>query len=98
MLDGEEDEAMWILLKEWFGGKMALYFGFFVTQYFFGRRQTFDGLPYGRRGSGNFAEVFPVFAVVANEVCNLAEGLVRDGVLKGHDEDSGLEMDEARCV
>jgi hypothetical protein len=98
MLDGEEDEAMWVLLKEWFGGKMALYFGFFVTRYFFGRRRTFGGLPYGRHGSGDPAEVFPVVAVVANQVRDLAEGLVRDGVLEGHDEDSGLEMDEAGYV
>ena len=45
MLDGEEDKAMWILLKEWLGGKMALYFSFFVTRYFFGRRRTFGGFP-----------------------------------------------------
>ena len=75
VLDGEEDKAMWILLKEWLGGKMALYFSFFVTRYFFGRRRTFCGFLYGRRGGSDPAEVFPVVAVVANEVRNLAEGL-----------------------
>ena len=90
MLDGEEDEAMWILLKEWLGGKMALYFSFFVTRYFFGRRRTFGGFPHSRRVSGDPAEVFPVVAVVANEVHDFTEGLVRDGVLEGHDEGSGF--------
>ena len=87
MLDGEEDEAMWIFLKEWLGGKMALYFGFFVTRYFFGRRRRFGGFPHGRRVSGGPAEIFPVVAVVTDEVRDLAEGLVRDGVLEGHGED-----------
>ncbi len=98
MLDGEEDKAMWILLKEWLGGKMALYFGFFVTRYFSGRRLTFGGFPHGRRVGGDPAEVFPVVAVVTDEVCDLTEGLVRDDVLEGHGEDSSLEMDEAGCV
>ena len=88
MLDGEEDEAMWIFLKEWLGGKMALYFGFFVMRYFFGRRRRFGGFPHGRRVSGGPAKVFPVVAVVTDEVRDLAEGLVRDGVLEGHGEDS----------
>ncbi len=38
--------------------------------------------------SGGPAKVFPVVAVVTDEVCDLAEGLVRDGVLEGHGEDS----------
>jgi hypothetical protein len=82
---------MWLLLKEWFGGKMALYLSFFVTRFFVGQRTALGDLPYGRRGSGNPAEVFPVIAVVADDVCDLAEGLVRDGVLEGHDEGSGVE-------
>jgi len=44
------------------------------------------------------AEVFPVVAVVMDEVRDLAEGLVRDGVLEGHGEDSSLEMDEVGYV
>ena len=88
MLDGEEDEAVWIFLKEWFGGKMALDSGFFVMRYFFGRRRSFGGFPYGRRVSGGPAKVFPVVAVVTDEVRDLAKGLVRDGVLEGHGEDS----------
>ena len=40
MLDGEEDVAMWLLLKEWFGGKMAFYFSFFVMRFFLGRQRA----------------------------------------------------------
>ena len=90
MLDGKKDEAMWVLLKEWFGSKMALEFSFFVMRYFFGRRRTFCGFLYGRRGGSDPAEVFPVVAVVANEVRDFTEGLVRDGVFEGHDEGSGF--------
>ena len=36
-----------------------------------------------RQLSGGDAEFFPVITVVTNEVRDLAEGLVRDGVLKG---------------
>ena len=88
MLDGEEDEAVWIFLTEWFGGKMALDFGFFVMRYFFGQRWSFGGFLYGRQVSGIPAKVFPVVAVVTDEVRDLAKGLVRDGVLEGHGEDS----------
>ena len=73
---------------------MAVYFGSFVTRYFFGRRRTLGGLLYDRRGSGDLAEVSPVVAVVTYEVRDLAEGLVRDGMLERHDEDSVLEMSE----
>jgi len=96
MLDGEEDKAMWILLKEWLGGKMALYFSFFVTRYFFGRWR--GGFPHSRRVSGDPAEVFPVVTVVTDEVPDLAKSLVCDGVLEGHGEDSSLEMNEAVYV
>jgi hypothetical protein len=81
---------------------MALYFGFFVTRYFsFGRRRGFGGFPHGRRVScGLTAAAFPVVAVITDEVCDLAECLVRDGVLEGHGHGDGsrLEMDEAGCV
>lgn len=77
---------------------MAVYFGSFVTRYFFGRRRTLGGLLYGRRGSGNLAEVFPVIAVVTYEVRDFAEGLVRDGVLEWHDEDGVVEMNGVGCV
>ena len=60
---------------------------YFFGRYFFGRRRTFCGLLYGRHGGGDPAEVFPVVAVVANEVRDFTEGLVRDGVLEGHGED-----------
>ena len=73
---------------------MAVYFGSFVTRYFFGRRRTLGGLLYDRCGSCDLAEVFPVVAVVTYEVRDLAEGLVRDGMLERHDEDSVLEMNE----
>ena len=63
---------------------------YFFGRYFFGRRRTFSGLLYGCRGGGDPAEVFPVVAVVANEVRDFTEGLVRDGVLEGHDEGSGF--------
>ena len=99
MLDGEEDEVMRISLKEWLRGKVALYFGFFVTRYFyFGRRRGFGGFPHGRQVSCNLAEAFPVVAIVTDEVRDLAECLVSDGVLEGHGEGSGSEMDEAGCV
>ncbi len=82
MLDGEEDKVMRIFLKEWFGGKMALYFGFFVTRYFFGRWRGFGGFHCGQRVSGSLStEAFPVVIVVTDEVYDLAEGLVRDDVL-----------------
>ncbi len=77
---------------------MAVYFGSFVTRYFFGRWRTLGGLLYDRHGSGDLAEVFPVVAIVTYEVRDLAEGLERDGMLERHDEDSGLEMNEVGCV
>jgi hypothetical protein len=36
---------------------------------------------------GVVTELFPVVAVVADEVCDLAEGLVHDNVLEWHDDD-----------
>jgi len=76
---------MGIFLKEWLRGKVSLYFGFLVARYFFGRqRRRFDGFPRGRRVSGGGAKLFPVVAIVTDEVRDLAEGLVRDDVLEGH--------------
>ena len=66
---------------------MAACFGFFVERCFFGRQRTLVGLLYGRCGSSDLAEVFPVVTIVTYEVRDLAEGLVCDGVLKWHDED-----------
>ena len=37
-------------------------------------------------GCGGGAKLFPVIAVVTDEVCDLAEGLVHDGMLEGHGE------------
>jgi hypothetical protein len=48
------------------------------------RWRRFGGLPHGRRLSGGVAEFFPVITVVTNEVCDLAEGLLRDDNLEGH--------------
>jgi len=91
MLDGEEDKMMGIFLKEWLRGKVSLYFGFLVVRYFFGRqRRRFDGFPRGRRVSGGGAKLFPVVAVVTDEVRDFAEGLVRDDVLKGHGDDGSF--------
>jgi len=85
MLDGEEEKTMGIFLKEWLRGKVSLYFSFLVAGYFFGRRRRrFDGFPRGRRVSGGGAKLFPVVAVVTDELRDLAEGLVRDDVLERH--------------
>jgi len=50
----------------------------------------FDGFPCGRRVSGGGAKIFPVVAVVTDEVCDLVEGVVRDDVLKGHGDDGSF--------
>ncbi len=76
---------------------MAVYFGSFVTRCFLGRWRTLGGLLYDRRGSGDLAEVSPVVAVVTYEVRDLAECLVRDGMLERHDEDNVLELNEGGC-
>ena len=70
---------------------MSLYFSFLVAGYFFGRRRRrFDGFPRSRRVGGGGAKLFPVVAIVTDEVRDLAEGLVRDDVLKGHGGDGSF--------
>lgn len=76
---------MRILLEKWFGGEMASCFIPFVVRCFFGRRGSLGGLrSCDRSWGGGLTEVIPVVAVVTYEVCDLAEGLVRDSVFEWH--------------
>jgi hypothetical protein len=88
VLDGKEDEAMRVCLKEWLKGKIAFCFGILVVRDLSTRRWWFFfSFPCGRGVGGVVAEHFPVFAILANEVRDLAECLVRDDVLEGHGDD-----------
>ncbi len=69
-------------------GQDGLGLRLFCDAILFWTTAEFGGFSYGRRVSGGPAKVFPVVAVVTDEVRDLAKGLVRDGVLEGHGEDS----------
>ena len=79
---------MRVCLEEWLKGKIAFCFGILVVRDLLMRRWWFVfSFPCGRGVGGVVAELFPVFAILADEVRDLAECLVRDDVLKGHDND-----------
>jgi hypothetical protein len=85
VLDGEEDKTMGVCLEEQLGGEIAFSFGILVTQDLSAHRwRFFYSFPGGRGVSGVVAELIPVVAVLADEVRDLAEGLVGDDVLEGH--------------
>jgi hypothetical protein len=82
VLDGEEDKAMRICLEERFMSKMAFNLGSLVLRYFALQRQRLLGFPCG---TGSVREEFiPIITIVPDEVCDLAEGLVRYDVFKRH--------------
>ena len=76
MVNGEEDETIWVYLEERFGSKTSIHFGNFLFCSLLWRfRLRGAGLLDGSSSVRACTEFIPVIAVVANEVCNLAEGL-----------------------
>ena len=85
VLDGEEDKTMGVCLEEQLGGKIAFSFGILVTRDLLAHRwRFFHSFPGGQGVSGVMAELIPVVAILADEVRDLAEGLVGDVVFEGH--------------
>ena len=78
MVDGEEDKMIWVYLEEWFGREIAINFGNFLFCLLFRRSCHRGGLLEGSSSVRVCTKFIPVVAVVTNEVCNLAEGLVCD--------------------
>ncbi len=67
-------------------GKRTKQFGFIWRQFFVSFAfSSLCGLLGGLSSVGARTEFIPVIAVVANEVCNLAEGLVHDCVFDRHE-------------
>ena len=78
MVNGEEDKTVWVYLEEQFGSKTAINFGNFLFRLLFRRSCCRGSLLEGSSSGRVRTKFIPVVAVVANEVCNLAEGLVCD--------------------
>ena len=78
MVDGEEDKTVWVYLEEWFGSKTAINFGNFLFRLLFRCSCHRGGLLEGSSSVPVRTKFIPVVAVVTNDVCNLAEGLVCD--------------------
>ena len=86
VLDGEEKETMGIYLEKWLSSEVACSFGGLVARNLMThRRRGLTGFLCGRRAGCVVAEFFPVIAILTDEVRDLAEGLIRDDVFKGHD-------------
>jgi hypothetical protein len=62
--------------------KESFAFGNFVFRLFFGWVGSFLGLPCGKCCPG--PEFVPVVSIVADEVGDFTEGLIRDSLLEGH--------------
>ncbi len=79
MLNGKEDETVRICSEERFGGEEFCGFGGSVLRWWIERGGGSCGCP---RGAGCIStEFLPIVAVVADEVGDFAEGLIRYGVL-----------------
>ncbi len=78
VVDGEEDKTIWVYLEERFGSKTAINFGNFLFCLLFWSSCLRGSFREGSSSVRVCTEFIPVVAVVANEVCNLAEGLVCD--------------------
>ena len=83
-MNGEEDETIWVYLEERFGSKASFHFGIFVFCLLLWGFRLRDDLRDDLSSVRARTEFIPVIAVVANEVCNLAEGLVCDWVFDWH--------------
>ncbi len=84
MLDGEEDKTIWAYLEERFGSKTAINFGNFLFRLLFRHSCLRGSLLEGSSSVCVRTKFVPVIAIVANEVCNLAEGLVCDWAFERH--------------
>jgi hypothetical protein len=82
VLDGEEDKIMGICLEKRFGSKMSFGLRGLVLQYFALQWRHFLSFPCGTDGVQ--AELVPIIAIVPDEVCDLAEGLVHYDVFEQH--------------
>ncbi len=69
---------VWVYLEERFGRKTAINFGIFLFRLLFRHSCRRGSLIEGSSSVRVGAKFITVVAVVANEVCNLAEGLVCD--------------------
>ena len=84
MVNGEEDETIWVYLEERFGSKTSIHFGHFLFRLLLWRFFLRGGLLDGSSSVCACTEFIPVIAIVVNEVCNLVEGLVCDWVFDLH--------------
>jgi len=85
VVNGEEDETIWVYLEERFGSKTSVPFGNFLfcsLLWRFCLRGA--GLLDGSSSVRARTEFIPVIPIVANEVCDLTEGLVCDWVFDWH--------------
>ncbi len=82
MLNGKEDETVGVCSEKRFRGKESFLFGNPVLRWWVERGGGGGGFSCGTGCIG--AKFMPVIAVVADEVGDFAEGLVRHSVLEGH--------------
>jgi hypothetical protein len=84
VLNGEEDKTIWVYLEKRFGSETAINFGNFLFCLLFRRFCLRGSLLDGSSSFRVRTKFIPVVAVVVNEVCNLAEGLVCDWGFERH--------------
>ena len=86
MVNGKEDETIWVYLEERFRSKTSVHFGIFLFCSLLWRFCLHHGagLLDGSSSVRARTECIPVIAIVANEVCDLAESLVCDWVFDWH--------------
>jgi hypothetical protein len=71
-------KTIWVVLEEWFGSKTTINFGNFLFRLLFWRSCLRGSLLEGSSSVCVRTKFIPVVSIVANEVCNLTEGLVCD--------------------
>jgi len=90
VLDGEEDETVRVCSEKRFRSKESFGFDGPMFRWWVERGGGSGGFPCGAGCIG--AEFMPVITVVADEVGDFTEGLVRYGVLEGHVSGIGGEL------
>ena len=84
MVNGEEDKMIWVYLEERFRSKTSVHFGNFMFRSLLWHFRLRGGLLDCLSRVRARTEFIPVITIVANEVCNLAEGLVCNWVCDRH--------------